>query len=286
MPFEATIFIQGVGIYVPNTEKTSLLVLFPNDRRATESGLRGSDDKQLCRHHAVIQFNARNLSDDAPDVSLTHFVEGHWIGFETTAPLPPLEMQSDDAGPVGVALLDPFLDRMGWKNATIWDDALATDSLNAGFYAHGGWLGPDSEYEGLWEIPGGQVRLSGVMKLELGDVEDFSLLLRPFGSDDTKRWPLRPVGDVLDVWVRHYCDVGKHPSAEAGPLRANEEDIDFTLNYALVDGVQKRLKAFKGRLPVPRVDPSWMQGSKEGGDPRKCSASRVRPRRINSPFPR
>jgi hypothetical protein len=306
MSFETRLYIQGVGIYVPHDQRNELLVLFPNQERAHERGLRDLQDQPICRHHAVVQFNSRYLEERSPSplaemrlskAWTTLDVSGMWVGFSAEPALAP-RLAVDGRVP-GVPHLPELLHEL--EPADPLDPSLApqvwpgqvseADFLKAGLFLHAGVLSPYMEYEGLFRFHrlneardrrtrrGWKTRrtrnnrldrkYASVLKLELGQVERFALRFRLFGSGETFELPLHSPWDELEIWIRHFCDLA-WPDPDRELPEAGDADVDFVLNYALLQNLDVLLQKWGNNLPVPTVSPSWARGGPIGLEPRKC----------------
>lgn len=235
MSFEARVYIQGVAVYVPDEkEPTSRMrVLFPNQARASEMGIRDSEGTSICQHHAVVQFDARCLASEAerpllgdPDSWKTIELSGKLLRFETDSTVKPT-LSIDGRVPgvpylpdvirdhipvtaVGGGAPSPPLDLSILPQASLG----GTDFLKAGLTLDAGVLSPYAEFEGLYTFPGSSQhragrparsagwsphpedhKLSSVLKLELGQVSRFTLHLEPFGTGTERRYDLSPPSD-------------------------------------------------------------------------------------------
>lgn len=276
MSFEARIYIQGVGIYVPHTEKNELLVLFPSQEKAHVRGLRDSQGKTICRHHAVVQFSARYLDHRLPDAWTSMDLSGTWVGF-SAEPEPGRSLPhrlTVDGRVDGVPYLPEILPQSGALDQRAWPgQGSEAEILRAGLHLHAGVLSPYAEYEGLFRF-GARSRddrmYSSVLKLELGQVQSFALRFRPFGAAETSELRLTSPWDELDVWIRHFCNV-ERPNLDEELPEAGETDVDFVLNYALINQLETFLQGLGGvPLPVPQVSTSWIRGGPIGLEARKC----------------
>jgi hypothetical protein len=316
MPFEARLFIQGTGVFVPHEDGDSVLVLFPSWEKADQSGLnspagsakeletaqdspRGSTKAPAGRrsrsdqgaglemperapvkpHHAVVQFDARNLAPTAPNAWLTRFCAGQWVTVETD-PQPRLQLGQEsilqgipDLGDVAKSgNLGPSADQLVRSEVLPGKD-FDPEYLTAGLYLESGALSPSGDHLGAWQLTPGKAQegeeryYSSVIKVEFGEVDRFALRFRPFEAAAAETLDLFPIGDELDVWVRHFCDIEQRPVSRYCEVEAEEPDEDFALNYALAKDFAGLAK---GRLPVPQVWGSWSKGSPIGGDPCRC----------------
>jgi hypothetical protein len=282
MPFEARVYIQGVGVYVPQ-ENGELHVLFPNQEKAAERKLHEHKGIPVCRHHAVVQFDTRSLASGphpGPTIPWTTLdITGLWVRL-SAEPTPVKTRLTENGRVPGVPHLpdilkdlDPSLDQNAkpvFSSEAEW--------LRAGLELKAGILSPYAEYEGLFDFDVAQVsrrpkdrRYSSVLKLELGEVESFALTFRPFGSQKESTLHLSTPWDELDVWIRHFCDL-ERPDPDLDLPSAGEDDTDFVLNYAFLNNLDAVLKACDNVLPVPRVASSWARGGHIGLESRKCMA--------------
>lgn len=267
MSFETTIFIHGVGTYLverPDNRDT-LRVLFPNQERAQDRGLRDPNDENFCNHKSVLWATTKGTPFEKE-------IGQHWVSFATEPDVPPFTFvpRASDGGIYGLPRLKDFVEAAKWEKASVPSEPPEED-LTAIFEARAGVLGPDSNYLGSWDIfsgaPNERTELfSSVMKLELGYLDEFTLLLRSFGSADVERIVLEPSGDVLDVWLRHHCDENWPPRPQHAS-QSGQPDNDFVLNYALIPDIANRDLT---QVTVPHVDKSWIAGGPIGGDPVLC----------------
>jgi hypothetical protein len=156
------------------------------------------------------------------------------------------------------------------------------DRVAAGLYLDVGRISPRSESEGPISFrpigsihsPPGHSRheelVAGVLKLELGRVSRFRVRMREFDKESVSTLDLRPIGDELNVWVRHECKAEER--SQSGEADAGESivDIDFVLNYLLRDDLEKFLAKLNIAMPMPRISTSWLRGGEIGGDRIKC----------------
>lgn len=281
MPFEARIFVHGVANFVPHTDGTKLLALFPDQEYAMERGIEAPQGGEICKHYMVVQMDARLLDPRLPpNLWLTLDVAKHWIGFESNSQQ---SMMLKDGQIDGLTQIETLLGGAGTASSALDQKALPGPGfdprlLSAGFFADKGAVGPSGEYQGPFELSSGAGngwgeprRLSSVIRLELGEVGRFALKLLPFGAPPEKvsRIVLHPLSDTLDVWVRHFCDLEK-PDPDRNPPEPGDLDADFVLNYALRADLAGLLEAGKGRLRVPRVSSNWKRGGDVAGKPRQC----------------
>lgn len=284
MPFEARIFIQGTGVYVPHEDRQRVLVLFPNWQRTHDLGLRDPTDptRPICRHHAVVQLDARNLSPSAAEAWLTYFCQGRWIGVESDSQVEmQVAMRPNDQGILGMPQIEEVATRAGLQlGEAVQQDLLdgtgdPAELLATGLYLDRGALSPSSEYQGAWRFTHRNRRIevedyyASVMKLELGTVNRFALRFRSFDSGGEETLELHPIGDELDVWIRHYCKVEERPKAEDETCELANPDVDFALNFALASQFEQILS----ELPVPVPIRSWGEGEEGGpigGDCHRC----------------
>jgi hypothetical protein len=295
MSFEARLYIQGTGVYVPHTGGKKMLVLFPSQEQANKRGLRDIHGNPICRHHAVVQVSARCLGDlsglpaELPDPWTTLDVSGLWVGFKADGAdgneVPPFRMAGNNGVP-GIPYLPdvlrdfkmpvgPDLDQRAWPG----NGGSAAELLAACLFLDAGVLSPYAEYEGLFRFNGqADQRISSVLKLELGRVDSFSLRFRAFDSSKVIDLPLDCPWNELEVWVRHFCDLSRSDPDQELP-EAGEADVDFALNYALLQDLDKLLDSLKRHeipeIPVPRVSTSWVHGGPIGLEPRKCNGVSV-----------
>lgn len=323
MSFEARLYIQGVGVYVPNKEKpeSKMLVLFPNQEKASERGIRDSKGNPVCRHHAVVQFDPRCFASAAleglPNAWTTIDLSGMWLRFTAEPPLAP-RLTVDGRVP-GVPSMPEILRKqipgsgaqpspldLSLDPRTRPDSGSVAELLRAGLFLDAGVLSPYAEFEGLYRFldsskkvspnganghkraPGSRPtpddhKLSSVLKLELGRVESFTLHFQPFGTQAKHSFdlPLHPPSDSdgepwdeLEVWVRHFCDLDR-PDPDGKTAEPGEEDVDFALNYMLLERLSDVLKALGNVLPVPSISSSWGRGGLIGSEARKCMGTQA-----------
>lgn len=293
MPFEARVYIQGVGVYRPQKEKNQLHVLFPDQEKATR--LREVHGDAVCRHHAVVQFDTRYLTGKLhldPTVPWTTLdITGLWVRLSAEPPKDskiPTDLMTEDGLVPGVPHLPDIL-RQLQKNQPDMDlrpllpdrvepGSSETGLLRAGLVLDAGILSPYAEYEGIFNLDVARVsrrpkgyRYSSVLKLELGQVESFALQFQPFGSDEVSTLRLSTPWDELDVWIRHFCNL-EWPDPDMDLPLAGTDDTDFVLNYALLENLGTVLSACDNKLPVPMVASSWARGGFIGLESRKCMA--------------
>jgi hypothetical protein len=343
MSFEARVYIQGVGVYVPHADRpeTELLVLFPKQEIAESKGV-STKEKPICRHHAAVQFSARYLEDGhrteglgtnreiavagpPPDGWATLDVSGLWLWLTAPAAaatrptrlsiadletgghrvpgVPHLpEILRDQVPPGAASPLDPSIHPGAWPNG-----GTEADFLKGGLYLDQGVLSPYAEFEGLYRFPrprknGAKTRalrrgspnpddhkLSSVLKLELGQVESFTLHGRSFEGGPVFDLPLKPPADPdgvpwdeLEIWVRHFCELDQ-PDPDGKTAEPGEEDVDFVLNYMVLEHLTEVLAAFGNALPVPQVSSSWARGGLIGSEARKCMGNSALPKSFKKP---
>lgn len=290
--FDARIFIQGVANYVPYEEngKLKLQVLFPSQSAAGLEGfeLRG---KEICTHHAVVEMDARHLQSDPKNRKQEKKqwssipIDGREITVKTDAKggmklEPKNEARKTKAGfeIPGLPFLPRLLEDFGFREfpplpprASIHHKRLAGWLL-----LEQGTMSPDSRAEGEVVFRAGEgdreIRVTGtfsnLMKVELGAVTSLSLQLRSQTRKGDEVLQLYPVGDQVDVWIRHYCEVGEEPTFDQEAPCAGVIDVDFLLNYVLHDGLVEQAK---DRLPIPEIPTSWIAGSPIGGNCVQCA---------------
>ena len=302
MSFEARLYIQGVGVYVPHAKNRELLVLFPNQERAHQRGLLDPDGKPFCRHYAAVQFDARYLTNGngaslaagLPAPWTTIDITGSWVGFRTEAQQSVEFTLPTDGVVPGVPRLSELLEPLSQVDASLdpqaWPGQGAStamaDLLAAGLFVDAGVLSPYSEYEGLFRMGASHedYRYASVLKVELGQVDSFALRFRRFDSQEVRELPLRSPWDELEVWIRHFCDLSR-PDPDHDLPEAGEADVDFALNYALLAQLDNLLEELGlANLPVPAVSPSWVRGGPIGLEPRKCMGGSSAPYQFNRPF--
>lgn len=317
MPFEARLYIQGVGVYVPNAEKpeSEMLVLFPNQEKASERGIRDSKGKPVCRHHAVVQFDPRCLSSTGlaglPNGWTTIDLSGTLLRFTAEPPLQKTRLTINGRVPGVPSMPEVLRKQIPGGNLSLDPRAQpasssAAELLRAGLFLDAGVLSPYAEFEGLYRFLDSSKkgatngagkghkrrfgsrparddhRLSSVLKLELGQVDSFTLHFKSFGAEtDSFTLPLRPPTDPggepwdeLEIWVRHFCDLNR-PDPDGETAEPGEEDVDFTLNYMLLKDLNSVLETLGNVLPVPSISSSWGRGGLIGSVARKCMAAQA-----------
>ena len=289
MTFEARIFIQGVANYVPSSDGRKLEVLFPDQEKA---GLKDKKvgDKKLCDHHAVVEMDARQLEKPSKRPWESIAIEGRHITVETDSKIS-MRLRGDCVP--GVPFLPKLLRAIGIEQPPGMPrpDQVDRALLAGSVLLEHGEISPDSRFEGEFVFPDRrnpsdkrtpwseleELRgtFSNVIKVELGEVSYLNLVLAPRAGDNkTTRLEhrLRPIGDEVDVWIRHFCDVGREPRyEELRPSAERADDVDFLLNYALLEGLN--LGDVEDRVPIPRIPESWSRGGTIGGNCVECMGS-------------
>lgn len=291
MSFEARVFIQGTGQYVPHENNDQLIALFPNSDRAEAEGVLDIEGNPICRHHAVLQFSSKDLAPGMPDMWTTIDVEGHWIGVDSDSDI----KMALGKGIPGIPAIDDLLNRdglsqfIGLEVTSLPFGGGSAQRLRAGLYVDRGVISPHSPYMGKFDVFGGfgkqlvSEEFSSVLKLELGEVNTFAFRLRRFGSKEVTSIALNPTGGHLDVWVRHFCDLRK-PDPKRETPDPEAPDLDFALNYSLQKDLFGLIAERGNRLPVPKVWKSWSAGGPIGGDPRMCMGTQGPSQAFRSPF--
>lgn len=307
MSCEVRLYIQGVGVYVPHVDRSKMLVLFPNQEQAHKRGLRDSDGNPICRHHAVVQFDARcliNLPDFPPGLSepwTTLDLSGHWLGFQADGgEIPQFRLAGNNSVP-GVPYLPDICNNFKIPVASSLDGGAwpggssVAELLEAGLFIDAGILSSYAEYEGLFRFDGqtrrawigggkADLKYSSVLKLELGKVDSFKLRFRAFDSTDIVELPLHSPWNELEVWVRHFCDLSR-PDLDQELPEAGESDVDFVLNYALLEQLDYLVKNLQySEFPVPRMSTSWVHGGPIGLEPRRCNGVGTDEKDFSNPF--
>jgi hypothetical protein len=310
MSFEARLYIQGAGVYVPHDQKDQMLVLFPSYEQAAKRNILDPLGKPVCRHYTVAQLSSRCLESALvprgnvlPDMWTSIDLSGMWIGFSarSAGQSVPTRLLTSDRRVPGVPSipeilrtrpetenLDSALDRSVWPGEH-------GNLLKAGLLLNAGILSPSADFEGLFRFDGlpavrrdarrqiEDERYSSVLKLELGEVESLTLHFRPFGSDKTFDISVNSPWDELDVWIRHFCEIDR-PDLQREMPETGEADIDFVLNYALLQELEEILAALNHRLPVPNISTSWERGGLIGGEARKCMGASSSAVGFNNPI--
>jgi len=175
MFFEARVYIEGVGIYVPNGNE-ELRVLFPNGERASGQGIRTYKNKPVCNHRAVVQYDARDADvafegperavkpvhefderADRDDRWLTIDFADDWLSFVPSKLIEP-RFYEDGGRIAGLPSLSEVLDRArlgafrnlepGARPGNEIDESL----LEAGLILTAGILSPASDFEGKFQF--------------------------------------------------------------------------------------------------------------------------------------
>jgi hypothetical protein len=114
-----------------------------------------------------------------------------------------------------------------------------------------------------------ELNFSSVLKLELGEVEGFRIELYASASDPPAVLEFTPPYDELDVWIRHFCILERPDPAHVAESD-HLIDVDFALNYALLEDLTKLLALPNRQLPVPEIAPSWAGGGPVGDETLRC----------------
>ncbi len=276
LPFYATIYVQGAANWIPHTDGSKVLVMFPDSEVATNelkltTALHG---EPLCHHYAVVQSDARNLGlpIDA------------WIGFDVTGNWLKFDAQGADplvAGNLpGLAPLEAVLKSVG-KTFSPWDGS--TQRARAALVLDQGRVEPDGEYLEEYTFSAGDPPITGqysnVHRVELGLVTGLSLRMRQFGTQEDQVLEFTaPPSDSdgpgeVEVWMRHFCRLDKPlspPPAEIGPAL----DPEFTLNWAFQSQSVIQVAA---ELPFPLAPDT-------GGETRHCMGTQDPPLAFQDPF--
>ena len=287
MRFRARIYVQGVGIYRLSKDRRQLDVLFPDSQQrhlAEDAKLTNAEGKTFPEHHAVVQFSARNLRPAAADKWLTVDLANYRLRVDTDSPIA-LAFPNRAPDLPGVPRLADCLAAAGLSDVQLIDDERAKEATLARLEITRGIVGPDSEYVGSWEWSGhnGVESLkkasdyTSVVRVELGAVTRLKLVFERLEGRSVepkeRQIELGPAAGYCDVWVRHDCRkfLSLRPQPGDAEIRAGDKDLDFFLNFSLVDDLARvREATLAGRLPLPMVNSSWKAGSPIGGDPHKC----------------
>ena len=286
MNFDARIIIQGMGTYVPHVNSDQLLVLFPNQDFAESQNLRDFENSKICRHHAVIQFDARNLDPRLGRFWMSIDASGNWIGADSNS-----SQQLDLGKPRldGIPSIDEILrvakmtDFSEFAREVLPAGADVQRRLRAGLYLDQGEVAPDARYNGpvVWKLNGADLpvkrgsRISNVtntVRVELGTVSRFNLRLKSFAGEE-RLLPLYPLNGKLEVWVRHICEISK-PQPDAVRESTEAADHDFALNYSLLSDLSGLIARYRQHLPYPMRADSWTGTGIPKGDPaNRCGKS-------------
>jgi hypothetical protein len=287
--FEAKLFIQGVGCYVPHENDEEMLVLFPEQRHADVKKLEKLGHT-ICKHYAVVQLESRSLGIPGPTRWTTLDVDKCWIGVDP----------GGASGMSGVNAellrnLPAMVEALGaadhGKHSPFRADVLpgkggVAKRLKGGLYLRQGDIKPVSGYQSAldfrWSdgslLPGTyKPTASGVLEVDFGPVDSFALRLRPFGGAPSSI-PLEPgENGWLEVWVRHFCDLDepKPPTRQA----TEAPDGDYLLTYALRKNLTALLSATQNKAPIP-----YSKSFLDGGKPRQCMGELEAPTDFNDPF--
>ena len=277
IPFDAKIYVQGAGNWIPHTDGSKALVLFPdsdvaNDELQLKTALHG---EPLCPHHAVVQCDSQRLGLPVAGAWTTLDVAGHWLRFEAEG-AEPLEV-GDLAG---LPELDAVLASVG-KTFSPWDGS--TQRARAGLILHQGVVEPDSEYLEEYAFSTGANPITGhfsnVHRIELGLVTSLSLRLRQFGTEKDQILEFTPPPSngaeprELAIWMRHFCKLDK-PVSPPPPKVGPALDPDFTLNWAFQAEPIIRDAA---QLPFPLAPDS-------GSETKRCIGAQAPPLAFLDPF--
>lgn len=278
MGFEARVYIQGAGQIRRSNDQQSLEAYFPTNKAAEEFGL--IQPGQVCEHSAFIQFSALNLDPNNEDVWLTAMLDREAVEVEVSgAKVTPLTIGA--SGHVeGIANLHDVLAGIIDNPCELRADltARAEELLHATVrIRHGRAEGYSLREWRVGDKPDKsprQVRMSGVVMVELEEVDELALRISTFDNlpnQTTRRLRLLPKPDShdLDVWIRHYCNFGRPNLNPSVTLEKGHEDGDFILNYALLEGVRNLSAEQKARLPIPVIETD----GQIGGEHTDCQCS-------------
>jgi hypothetical protein len=250
MSFEARLYIQGVAVFVPDEKEpeSKMSVLFPNQEKAAEMGIRDSKGKPICRHHAVLQFDSRSLDSEPPHLFqgkspkgwTTIDLSGLWLRFTAEPTLAPRLMTNGRVP--GVPLLpevlrehipltaagapSPPLDLSILPQASVG----GTDLLKAGLILDAGVLSPYAEFEGFYSFLDSSEKGSNSAgkghKKRYGyrptqyDHKLSSVLKLEFGQVESFTLHFKPFGAETDSF-----DLPLHPPTDPGGERWDELEI-------------------------------------------------------------
>lgn len=290
MTFEAKLFIQGVGCYVPHEDDKKMLVLFPDQEHA-DSGDLTELGHEICNHYAVVQLDSRSLGIGGPSLWVTMDVQKHWVGVEAVGAggmtnivsqlSPHLPAMAGALGAAGHANHSPL------RTDVLPGKGGVAKRLKGGLFLQQGIVGAANGYQSDLEFrwsDGADLDTdykmqdaSGALEVRFGSVTSFSLHLRPFGKQVNPPIPLQPVENKLEIWVRHFCDLNppEPPTVQLTP----EPDADFMLTYALRPSVRALLNATGDKVPIPHVNALLT-----GGKPRQCMGVLETTSTFDNPF--
>lgn len=297
MPFEARVYIQGVGVYVPHANGRELVVLFPSSAKANAAKHRDANGDEFREHRAVVQYRHYFRDRKASlEQWVTHRIDNCWISFaaknaksfelsQNFQRLPNLDTILKSTLPAGGNLGQVLPKRKGIES-----------KLAAGVYMDAGILSPAEEFESKFDFAEafewGQARvnrgdsargleLSNVMKIELGKVDLFSLCRQPWDEEEKPDSILFDNQfDELEVWIRHFDNTEPpDPNAPCPEMKGEGSrkkksifpDLDFALNYWVLEEFSKL-----SRFPVPEAVKSWSKGGPVGGCARQCLPCKFR----------
>lgn len=301
MAFPAKLFIQGVGSYVPHEDDKHLLVLFPDQAHDDVGKLPRPPGQKICDHYAVVQMDAQHFGPADPGLWLSLDVAKYWIGIAA----PGSDVMNDVDRQLGTCLppLKDVLAKVRLQafaglNPQVFPGAqdAELDRLKAGLFLDRGAVKPATYYKSNIEFAwsnGSDLGGNGypmddatsVVEVELGQVSELNLRLRPFGQSELSPIPLRPVDGKVEIWIRHFCDPTK-PDPQTHDPRPGSLDADFALVYALREDVDGLVQGGKRRLPLPRVRRSASEARRgpRGGKPRQCMGDLEVATAFPSPF--
>lgn len=277
MGFDARIYLQGAGQLRLASDKQSLEVYHPTNRAAEELGLITAGE--ICEHHSFIQFSAQQLDPANEDVWLTAMLDREEVEVEVQgAKATPLAIGA--GGHVdGVANLHDLLAGIASRPCALRTDleARRAELLHAKVRVRHGKVEAPPVSRREWRVgtrPDGTPRdvlMSGLVLVELGEVEALSLRIASFDGVTTRRLHFHPkaVTDSLEVWIRHFCNFGRPDLQSTAPLPLAHRDRDFVLNYALLEEIRTLSADQKRRLPIPEI----IRPGQIGGDHTDCQCS-------------
>lgn len=273
MGFIARVYIQGVGLI--RDDKTKLEAYFPTNEAARDFGLidaRGvpiNDTVQrskakaepICTHHAFIQFSARNLDPQNHDVWLTAILDREEVEVEAAGSnVNPLQVGTQGRI-TNYASLQDVLGGIIERPRQLRRDLEKNKGrlLRAKLrIAHGKVTSDSPNHWRLGFESNGKVRrvqMSGVLQVELGEVDELALRITSFNGKGKRILRLSPAfpTNAVDVWIRHYCAFDRPTRDPAIQLAKGDTDPDFVLNYSLLEGIRHLSKQQKRALPIPVI---------------------------------
>lgn len=279
MGFRARVYIQGVGLIRRSDDEKSLEGYFPTSHAQREfdfSVLTGNTPNPsprttpICEHHYFAQFSAQCLGQ-VEDVWLTVMLDRTDVVVQASGPLVEKFSVVGKNGHIeGLAYLGDLLERgvdPRKLRSEIQDDRAAL--LDGTLRLDRGRVRGVSTRE--WELGGSKVRMSGLVLVDLGEVEDLVLRFSSFDHNETRILRLFPkiTTKDVDLWIRHYCDLSRPDLNPPTTLPLGYTDWDFLLNYTLLEDLRNKRAKEKAKLPVPMIK----DGGQIGGNHTICQGT-------------